>query len=125
MMRWESGRESRWLDEIIAGRKAVEGRLNKGKFVEYKVGDTVSLRRDFRNEVGELIDGEPNAATVEIIAIRRYESFLEMLRAEGIENVLPGYETIEAGAAEYERYYSKEDQEKYGVLAVEVKRYGN
>lgn len=121
MTQWESGRESHWLDEIIAGRKTIEGRLNKGKFAQYCVGDTVSLRRDYRNEAGELIDGEPDAARVEIIAIRRYASFLEMITAEGIKNVLPGYETAEAGAKEYEHYYSKEDQKKYGVLAIGVK----
>jgi len=119
--RWEAGRESHLLDDIIAGHKTIEGRLNRGKFADYQVGDIVSLRRDTRDEHGQLQDGEANAAEVEIIAIRHYESFLDMVRAEGYERVIPSASSNEAAAAEYNRYYSIEDQKKYGVLAIEVK----
>ena len=51
---WESGRESSLLDDIIAGRKIIEGRLNRGKFAKYSVGDIVSLRRDHRDNRGIL-----------------------------------------------------------------------
>lgn len=56
MTTWYSGRESGLLDDIIAGRKTIEGRLNKGKFAKYKAGDMVSLRRDIRGENGILRD---------------------------------------------------------------------
>ena len=56
MTMWESGRESALLDEIIAGRKTVEGRLNRSKFAQYKVGDTIKLRRDVRQPDGTLRD---------------------------------------------------------------------
>ena len=59
MKTWESGRESGLLDEIIAGRKTIEGRLNRGKFAEYQPGDQVWLRRDYRDKQGVLRDGEP------------------------------------------------------------------
>ena len=48
---WESGRESRLLDEMIAGRKTIEGRLCRGKFAQYAPGDIVNLRRDFRDGI--------------------------------------------------------------------------
>ena len=32
--RWDSGRESELLDHIIAGRKTIEGRLNRSKFAQ-------------------------------------------------------------------------------------------
>lgn len=118
---WQSGRESHLLDDIIAGRKTIEGRLNRGKFAEYQVGDTVSLRRDWRDEQGVLHDGEPNAARVEIIAIRQYATFLDMVRAEGWQRVIPSAGSAEAAAAEYDKYYSAEDQQMHGVLAAEVK----
>jgi len=118
---WQSGRETHLLDDIIAGRKTIEGRLNRDKFAEYQVGDAVSLRRDVRDEHGQLKDGEVGAAEVEIVAIRRYENFLDMVSTEGYERVIPSAGSIEAAAAEYNRYYSPEDQKQYGVLAIEVK----
>lgn len=51
---WESGRESKLLDDIIAGRKTVEGRLKRGKFAEYRADDVIALRRDIRGEDGVL-----------------------------------------------------------------------
>lgn len=118
---WQSGRESHLLDDIIAGRKTIEGRLNRGKFTEYRVGDTVSLRRDWRDEQGVLHDGEPDACRVEIVAICHYKSFLEMVTAEGYERVIPSATSANEAAAEYDRYYSIEDQQTYGVIAVEVR----
>lgn len=117
---WESGRESSLLDDIIAGRKTIEGRLNKGKFAEYRVGDVVKLRRDVRGEDGVLVDGEPDAARVEIVAIRSYRDFLSMVQAEGFQKVIPSAISAEEAANEYDKYYSPEDQARYGVLAIEV-----
>ena len=118
---WESGRESSLLDAIVDGRKTIEGRLKKGKFADYRMGDIVKLRRDYRDERGVLNDGEPGAARVEIIAIREYPTFLAMVRAEGFEKVIPGADSAEAAAAVYDTYYSAEDQARYGVLGIEVK----
>ena len=121
MAHWESGRESALLDDIIAGRKTIEGRLNKGKFAEYRVGDTVSLRRDIRDSSGILRDGEPGAALVQVIAIRHYPDFLSMVTAEGFTKVIPRAQTAQEAADEYDRYYLTEDQARYGVLAIEVR----
>lgn len=118
---WESGRESALLDEMIAGRKTVEGRLNRSKFAKYKLGDMIKLRRDVRQLDGTLQDGEPDAARVEIVGIRHYENFLDMVTTEGFEKVIPFAKTAEEAADEYNKYYSAEDQIKYGVLAIEVK----
>lgn len=118
---WESGRESGLLDDIIDGRKKIEGRLNKGKFADYQVGDIVKLRRDIRDEHGVLHDGEADQARVEITAIRAYATFFDMVRAEGFRRVIPSASTPEAAADEYNRFYSAEDQARYGVLAIEIK----
>lgn len=120
MSMWQSGRESGLLDDIIAGRKTIEGRLNKGKFADYKVGDTVSLRRDIRGDDGVLRDGEPNAATVTITAIRKYPDFISMVTSEGFTNVIPNAKNAQAAADEYNRFYTALDQQTYGVLAIEI-----
>lgn len=121
MTNHHSGRESHLLDDIIAGRKTIEGRLNKGKFANYKIGDTVWLRRDIRDENGILHDGQPKQALVEIIDIRDYHSFLDLTTNEGFQKVIPGAKSNEQAAAEYNKYYSAADQAKYGVLAIEIK----
>lgn len=116
---WESGRESGLLDDIIAGRKTIEGRLNRDKFARYQPGDRVWLRRDYRDDAGTLQNGEQKQAIVEVVAIRKYASSLEMVTAEGYERVMPDASSPTDAAAGYDKYYSSEDQAKYGVLAIE------
>ena len=120
MTEWESGRESELLDDIIAGRKTIEGRLNRDKFAKYRVGDVIKIRRDYRGADGVLRDGEPDAARVQIVAIRHYDTFFDMVGAEGFARVIPRATTIEEAASEYNRYYSAGDQAHYGVLAIEI-----
>jgi ASC-1-like (ASCH) protein len=121
MKTWKSGRESSLLDDIIAGRKTIEGRLHQGKFAEYAVGDIVQLRRDTRGADGVLRDGEDDAARVEIVAIREYASFLDMVQNEGHQKVIPSAADAGQAADEYNKYYSAEDQAAFGVLAIEIK----
>jgi ASC-1-like (ASCH) protein len=121
MTTWQSGRESHLIDDIIAGRKTVEGRLNRDKFAKYKVGDIVSLRRDYRDEKGVLHDGQPNAVRVEVVAIRHYTTFFDMVTSEGFHRVIPYAKSAQEAAAEYDKYYSAADQTTYGVLAIEFK----
>ena len=117
---WESGRESGLLDDIIAGRKTIEGRLKRGKFAEYRVDDVIKLRRDIRDESGVLHDGEPDQARVKIVGIREYSDFLSMCQSEGYERVIPHARSAEEAAEEYNRYYPTEAQMKWGVLAIEI-----
>jgi ASC-1-like (ASCH) protein len=119
---WESGRESHLLDEIIAGRKTIEGRLNRGKFALYKPGDRVWLRRDYRDENGELQNGEPHQVLVEVLAVRKYNSSLEMVTSEGYTRVMPRAESAEAAAKDYDEYYSPKEQATYGVLGIEFRK---
>lgn len=121
MTTWQSGRESQLLNDIIAERKTIEGRLNRGKFAEYRPGDIVELRRDYRDEDGVLQDGEPNSVRVEVMAVRRYQTFLAMVQAEGYDRVIPQAATAEEAANEYNKYYPAENQARYGVLAIEVR----
>lgn len=120
MATWQSGVESEHLDDIIAGRKTIESRLNRGKFADYKVGDLVSLRRDYRDEQGVLQDGEPGAALVKVVAIRKYASFSDLTAAEDYKKVIPKATSAQQAADEYNKFYSAKDQEKYGVLAIEI-----
>lgn len=120
MTSYESGRESYLLDYIIDGKKTVEGRLNRGKFKEFKVGDLIWLRRDYRDEYGRLHDGDPRQACVEVVAIRHYQTFADMIEAEGYRTVIPNAESADAALAVYNSYYTTDEQLEYGVLAIEI-----
>lgn len=121
MKHWHAGRESHLLEDMIAGKKTIEGRLCRGKFAQYKIGDMIHLRRDWRDSGGVLHDGEPDVARVEVVAIRRYQSFLSMMHHEDYRRVIPAALSPEQAAAVYDRYYSREEQKLYGVLAIEVR----
>jgi ASC-1-like (ASCH) protein len=119
MANWISGRESHYLDAIIRGDKRYEGRLNKGKFAEYRVGDTVTLRRDIRDESGNLRDGELEA-TVRISQIFRFSSFKTMMHELPYTEIIPDARDESDAASRYDAFYSHEDQGKYGVVAIKV-----
>jgi len=57
-----------------------------------------------------------------IVGKRAYSTFKEYLETEGLDKCLPGIETIEDGVGVYYKYYTPEDEAKYGVLAIELEK---
>ena len=88
---------------IKNGQKTVEGRLAKDKYFVFNSGDKVVFN---------------DSLEVEIQALVKYKSFREMLIFEGLKNVLPGVQTLEEGENIYYQFYTKEDEQKYGVVAI-------
>ncbi len=97
-----------WYDLLVQGEKVVEGRLGKPEFRALKPGDKIT----FWNENKE--------HTFTIIGSRLYSSFKEMLIMEGLSRVLPGIPTLSEGVAIYHQYFTPEDEETYGVIAIEL-----
>ena len=50
--------------------------------------------------------------------IRKYKTFRTYLTTQGLSRCLPSIESIEDGLSVYYKYFSKADEQKYGVLAV-------
>ena len=98
-----------WFNFIQSGFKTVEGRLNKGQFAKFGVGQQITW-----------INTEKLICTVKITKITFYTSFKELLEKEGISRVLPNIANIPKGVAIYRQYYSKKDKNKYGVIAIEM-----
>ncbi|NJE05541.1 ASCH domain-containing protein [Thermococcus sp. M36] len=109
MATWRMGLQEEYLKAIAEGRKKVEGRLYDEKRQRIRPGDTII----FENKLMCVVKD-----------IRVYSSFSEMLGKEGLENVLPGVESIEEGVRVYRRFYSEEKEKKYGVAAIEVEPVG-
>ncbi len=96
---------------IKSGRKTIELRLWDEKRQNIKIGDTII----FTNTT----DGEKLEATV--LNLHRFNSFQDLYQA--LPLLKCGYiqENVhEAKASDMDVYYSKEEQEKYGVVGIEI-----
>lgn len=100
-----------WFDLIKQGSKKVEGRLNKGKFKDLRVGDIIHW--EFKD----------NQVKTKITRISHYSSFYDMLMYEGLRNVLPseGIDSLEKGVQVYRQYFSLEKEKEFGVLAIKLR----
>jgi ASC-1-like (ASCH) protein len=100
-----------WFTLISLGLKTVEGRKNKGIFKEMKVGDIIQWTND---------DFDNRTVLTKIIKKVEYDTFSEYLNNEGLENCLPGMPSLEHGLSVYFKYYTKEDETNYGVIAIHL-----
>ena len=102
-----------WFSLIKVGCKTCEGRLGKGDFAKMKKNDYVIF------ENSDL--GFARTVRVKITSIHNYNSFIKYLETETVENCLPGIDNLDDGLKVYYKYFSKEDEEKYKVVAVRLK----
>ena len=101
------------FDIVKNGLKNVEVRLNDEKRRSLKIGDEISfLKRPNEDEV----------IVARITNLKYFKSFEELIDNYPMENLfLPTY-TKDMFLKELERFYSKEDQDKYGVVAIEFEK---
>ena len=100
-----------WFSLISLGLKTVEGRLNKGRFQEMQIGDII----EWHNE-----DFKPRTFLTKIIGKTEYKTFEEYLTKEGLDKCLPGMKNLEEGLSVYYKYFSKEKESEFGVIAVKI-----
>jgi len=101
-----------WFSLILLGLKTVEGRKNKGRFKDMKVGDIVEWKNN---------DFKPRSVLTEIIGKAEYSTFREYLETEGLEKCLPSIQSIDNGIDVYYKYYTKEEEKEFGVVAIRLK----
>lgn len=112
MRSFTSNRQEPYFTYIKQGIKTVEGRLNKGKWIEMQIGDEI------------LVDNLPNSTEtflVQIIGKNNYKSFREMIIFEGMGNVIPEAKSIDEAESVYYKFYTKEEEERFGVTAIRIK----
>lgn len=110
------GLEASILQEVLDGKKTVEARLARGKFLDFMVGDTVRLRKDVYS--GDQVVETKTDYTIEVTHVRRYGTVREMLIAEGVQNAIPSAESLEEAEAVYYQLYSKADEKAHGIIAI-------
>ncbi len=116
----EIGIESSLLQTVLNGAKTIEVRIGKPKFLKLRVGDEISLREDVWQE-GKVITSMPGMATVVITQLLYFENFEEMLGTIEFQAAVPDAESKEDALAIYRKFYSPEDEEEYGVMAITFK----
>jgi len=98
-----------WFSLMSLGLKTIEGRKNKGKFREMSVGDIV----EWTNE-----DFMKRNILTKIVSKVEYNTFQEYLENEGMDKCLPGIKTLEHGLSVYFKYFTKEEETEFGVIAI-------
>eukprot|EP01027_Heterolobosea_sp_BB2_P007360 GEZU01010958.1.p1 GENE.GEZU01010958.1~~GEZU01010958.1.p1 ORF type:complete len:140 (-),score=34.61 GEZU01010958.1:119-538(-) len=103
---------------VKSGKKKVEGRLAHNEYMKLKPGDVIQARKDKKS----LAEGEQqDSFYLRVVKVNKYSSFEEMLRAEGINKVLPSNSiTSEQGVEVYRVFYSEEEEQKWGVAGIHV-----
>ena len=100
-----------WFTLISMGLKSVEGRKNKGRFKEMKIGDIVLWSNN---------DFAPREVLTKITGKAEYNNFKEYLETEGLDKCLPGIKDIDIGLSVYYKYFTKEDEKEFGVVAIRL-----
>jgi len=100
-----------WFTLIKLGIKSVEGRLNKGVFENLKIGNTIEWKN---NNLGE------RSVLTKVTSKNVYSSFEKYLEKETLEKCLPSFNSINDGVDVYYKYFTKQDEEKYGVVAIHL-----
>ena len=102
---------NRPFKSIKEGTKTIELRLNDDKRSLLKVGDEIEFTNRDTNE----------KLSVDIINLHKYPSFEELYKH--FDKVEMGYNKDDiAEPKDMEAYYSKEEQNKYGVLGIEIRK---
>jgi len=100
------------FEMIKSGKKTIELRLYDEKRQQVKTGDNIIFTN---TATGEILN-------TTILKLHRFDTFDELYNS--LPLLICGYttENVEkANPADMEQYYSKEEQEKYGVVGIELR----
>ena len=99
-------------DMIVSGKKIVEVRLNDEKRREISAGDIIIFYR--KSHISDM-------CAVTVVGLRRYDNFLQLFSAERLADAGCIEMTAEQAAQSMYKYYSPEQEERDGVLAIEIR----
>lgn len=95
---------------IKSGTKTIELRLNDEKRRLINIGDIIVFENRTTNE----------QIRVKVVNLHKYDSFEELYKH--FDKISLGYaKDEEANYKDMEKYYSPSEQEKYGVVGIEIK----
>lgn len=99
------------FDMIASGEKTIELRLYDEKRKRVKVGDTINFT---------CLEDSNKTLKTEVININIFKNFADLY--ESLPILKCGYKSGEiANPDDMLQYYSREQEEKYGVVGIEIK----
>ena len=104
-----------WLSLIDMGIKRVEGRINKGKFAELQENDII----EWHNE--DFKERKILTKVVKKVIYKNFEEYLKHEKSKGF-NPLPGMPSLDHELSVYYKYYTKEKEKEFGVVAVRIEK---
>ena len=104
-----------FFTEMLEGRKTVEIRLNDEKRQRIMIGDFVSFRLPEEEDERGL-----KLIVAEVIALHRYVSFAQFFDTELKEKSGFSAYTKEEAVQKMREFYSIDEEERYGVLGIEL-----
>jgi len=102
-----------WFSLMKNKKKRIEGRLNKGVFSSLEKGEIIKFVNGSDKQV---------SFKAKIKKIVKYNTFEEYLSQEGLKRTLPKVLTIEEGCNIYYKYYTREQEREYKILAIYIKK---
>lgn len=99
------------FEKIWREEKTVEIRLNDEKRKEIEVGDKILFRK---------LTQENSVAIASVIALHRFNTFRKLFSSALFSKTGCGNMTIDSATESMYRFYSKEQEQKYGVLGIEI-----
>ncbi len=96
--------------DIKSGKKIMEGRLNTPPLNKIQKGDIIIINHK-----------SPEKFNIKVTFVKRYKSFSDMIKKEGLENVLPSVDTLDEGIQVYRKFYPEWKEQKYGIIAIGMK----
>ena len=105
--------QPKFFDYINNGTKRIELRLYDEKRQKINIGDTIVFKREPELEV---------TMRVKVIGLLRYSKFEELIEDFDIEMLADRSMTKHELLNVLEEFYTKEEQEKYGVLGIRIEK---
>ena len=103
----------KYFECILNGTKRIELRLNDEKRRLIKIGDLITFYK---------MPEEKESLTVKVVDLFRYDSFEDILNDYDISLVGDKDDTKEELINVLNNFYTKEEQEKYGVLGIKIEK---
>ena len=100
-----------YFNFILNGTKRIEIRLNDEKRQNIKLGDKIKFLKE--PDLNESFEAQ-------VIGLLRYNSFEDMFKDFDISILSDKSMTKEELISVLEQFYTKEKQEKYGVLGIRI-----
>lgn len=99
------------FDLISSGKKTVEVRLYDEKRKQISVGDTIEFFR---------LNGQGGSVKARVVELHRFGSFKALFESMLFPKTGSGELSVTEAAESMYKYYTKEQESKYGVLGIEI-----